>query len=67
MNFNVKYLPFLIKCPQKLGYMKDENIVILSNIYSLGFLLVLVFMIGFTIDFMKGIIDDISNDDWGIE
>jgi len=41
--------------------------ITLFNIYSLGAILILVAIIALTVDIMKGVIDDISNDNWGID
>lgn len=40
--------------------------VLISNIYSLGLLLVTVFMIGYTISYMRNIFGILEDNDWGI-
>lgn len=53
----------LLRFPYQLV---SEYFHIIVNVYSLGLLLVLIFMIGFMIDFIKGVTEDISKDNWGL-
>lgn len=40
---------------------------LIANIYSLGFLLVTVFMIGYTISYMRNTVNILTDNNWGIE
>jgi len=40
---------------------------LIANVYSLGFLLVIVFMIGYTISYMRNMINILTDNDWGID
>jgi len=44
-----------------------EYFTLISNIYSVGLLLVLVFLIGLAIDYFNRVADFVSDDDWGID
>lgn len=39
---------------------------LIANVYSLGLFLVLVFMIGYTISYMKNMIGVLAENSWGV-
>jgi len=40
--------------------------VLIANIYSLGFLLVIVYMIGYTITYIRGMVNILTDNSWGV-
>ena len=51
------------------GYLAPvmaEYFTLIANVYSVGFLLVTIFMIGHTYSYMKNTIDSLSDDNWGL-
>ena len=61
MLFIIKEIVVMFNSAEILGYF-----LLMLDIYSLGFILVMILLIGYFVGYMRNMVDDLTNESWGI-